>query len=146
MTDSIPRILSFGDIEIGDEIGPVTWIPTTEIVKRYAKAARIQDQRFIDPERARQVGFAKPIVPGPLSATQLAKILKDYFPGWRLKMMSTSFRTPVAHGDVLSCWGMITEKKQENGVDLVDCDIIIEKESGDRVIVGTAILVRRELS
>ena len=113
MTDHIQK--SFDDIEIGDEIGPVTWIPTTEIVKRYAKAARIQDRRFIDPERARQVGFAKPIVPGPLSATYMAKILKDYFPGWRLKMMSTSFRTPVAHDDVLSCWGMVTEKKQDNG-------------------------------
>ena len=31
----------------------------------------------------------------------------------------------------------------KRSVDLVDCDVIIEKESGDRAIVGTAILVRR---
>ena len=144
MTHRIQR--SFDSIEFGDEIGPITWVPTTDIVKRYAEAAQIKDTRFIDPERARQVGFAKPIVPGPLSATFLAKVLKDYFVGWRITTLNTSFRTPVAHGDTLSFWGMVTEKKHEEGVDLVDCDVVIENQNGDRVIVGTAIMTRREVS
>jgi acyl dehydratase len=137
--DTIPP-LPFDTVEFGDEIGPVSWVPTTDIVRRYAAAARVTDRRFIDPERARQVGFAKPIVPGPLSASFLAKVLRNHFVGWRIKMLSTSFRTPVAHGDRLSCWGMVTEKKLEDGVGLVDCDVVIENQNGDRVIVGTAIL------
>lgn len=132
--------LPFDAVEFGDEIGPVSWVPTTDTVRRYAAAAGVTDRRFIDPERARQVGFAKPIVPGPLSASFLAKVLKNHFVGWRITVLNTSFRTPVAHGDRLSCWGMVTEKKLEAGVGSVDCDVVIENQNGDRVIVGTAIL------
>ena len=35
---------------------------------------------------------------------------------------------------------MVTEKKLEDGVGSVDCDVVIENQNGDRVIVGTAIL------
>ncbi len=132
--------LPFDTVEFGDEIGPVNWVPTTDRVRRYAAAAGVTDRRFIDPERARQVGFARPIVPGPLSASFLAKVLKNHFVGWRLTMLNTSFRTPVAHGDMLSCWGMVTEKKLADGVGCVDCDVVIENQHGDRVLVGTAML------
>lgn len=132
--------LPFDAVEFCDEIGPVSWVPTRDIVRRYAAAAGVTDRRFIDPERARQVGFARPIVPGPLSASFLAKVLKNHFVGWRLTMLNTSFRTPVAHGDRLNCWGMVTEKKLENGVGCVDCDVVMENQNGDRVIVGTAVL------
>ena len=100
-----PPPLAFDTVEFGDEIGPVDWVPTTDIVRRYAAAAGVTDRRFIDPDRARQVGFAKPIVPGPLSASFLARVLRNHFVGWRIRMLNTSFRTPVAHGDTTELLG-----------------------------------------
>ncbi len=137
---------AFADVEIGDEIGPVTKITTSEVVVRYAKAARITDQRFIDPERARQTGFSQPIVPGPLSATFLAQIVTDHFPGWRLKNFQVSFRTPVKHGDTLNLWGNVTEKSgdEADGSATIHCDVIVENQHGDRAIVGTVILGMRK--
>lgn len=137
---------SFADIEIGDEIGPVTKTPTSEVVVRYAQAARITDQRFINPDRARQTGFSQPIVPGPLSATFMAQMVIDHFPGWRLRNFQVSFRAPVKHGDTLNLWGNVTEKSgdEADGSATLHCDVIVENQHGDRAIVGTVILGMRK--
>jgi acyl dehydratase len=135
----------FSDIDIGDEIGPVTRIPTTEMVLRYAEAAGIRELRFFfDPEQARQNGLERPIVPGPLTAGFLAQMLKDHFVGWQVRALQTTFRTPALHGEPLHLWGTVTEKTDQEGVPTVHCDLVAENERGDRVIVGTAILSRRE--
>jgi acyl dehydratase len=135
----------FSDIDIGDEIGPVTRIPTTEMVLRYAEAAGIRELRFFfDPEQARQNGLERPIVPGPLTAGFLAQMLKDHFVGWQVRALQTTFRTPALHGEPLHLWGTVTEKTDQDGVPTVHCDLVAENERGDRVIVGTAILSRRE--
>ena len=136
----------FAEIDIGDELGPVVRVPTTEVVKRYAQAARLYHGLpfFFDPEHARRSGFERPVVPGPLNATFLAQMLKDHFVGWQLRALNTSFRAPVAHGDTLTLWGTVTEKTWQDGVATVHCDVVIENDRGDRVVVGTAVLSRRE--
>lgn len=133
---------AFADIEIGDEIGPVAQTVTSEIVQRYADVVRIGDRRFIDASVAREKGFTHPIVPGPLSATLLAKLLTDHFCGWRLQTFQVSFRTPVRHGDTLNFWGNVTEKSGDEAENTaaISCDVVVENQNGDRVIVGTATL------
>ena len=136
---AIPKL--FSDIEIGDEIGPVTRVPTTEMVLRYAEAAGIRELRFFfDPEQARLNGLERPIVPGPLTAGFLAQMVKDYFAGWQLRALHTTFRTPALHGETLNLWGTVTEKIEQDGVATVHCDVVAENQRGDRVIVGTATL------
>ncbi|MEW6300911.1 MAG: MaoC family dehydratase [Thermodesulfobacteriota bacterium] len=141
MPDVTPKLLT--EIEIGDEIGPVTRTLTLADVQRYAAVTSLTDERFLKTEHANQMGFHRPIVPGPLSATLLAKLLTDSFPGWRLRSFQVSFRTPVGHGDTLSFWGTVTEKGETGGVAAVHCDVVAENQQGDRVIVGTATLVPR---
>lgn len=140
MNENLPK--AFADIEIGDDIGPVTRTVTAEIVQHYADVVRIGDRRFIDLNVAREKGFNQPIVPGPLSATLLAKLLTDHFSGWRLQTFQVSFRTPVRHGDTLNFWGNVTEKSggEVESTAAIHCDVIVENQHGDRVIVGTATL------
>jgi acyl dehydratase len=144
MNTHAPR--SFSEIEIGDEIGPVTRTPTTDMVRRYAEAVDLKELRFFfDPEAALKNGFERPIVPGPMTAGFMTQVLKDYFVGWRLKSMGTTFRTPALHGEPISIWGNVTELSVEDGIATVHCDIVVENPRGDRVAVGTAILTRRAL-
>ena len=140
MNANLPK--TFADIDIGDDIGPVTQTVTSEIVQHYADVVRIGDRRFIDPNVAREKGFNQPIVPGPLSATLLSKLLIDHFPGWRLQTFQVSFRTPVRHGDTLNFWGNVTEKSGDEveKTAAIHCDVVVENQHGDRVIVGTATL------
>lgn len=135
---------SFADIDIGDEIGPISRAVTLEAVQRYGAVAGLVDRRFLEIERAQQTGFRKPIVPGPLSTTFLAQMLIDHFPGWRLRSLHTTYRSPVGHGDMLTFGGMVTEKTEEDGVATVHCDVVVENEQGERAIVGTAILQLRQ--
>lgn len=141
MSDHIMR--AFDTIEIGDEIGPVSYSPTIEDIQRYASAVRMVDQRFMSQEVAQQRGFQQAIVPGPLSATFLARMLTEHFLGWRLQTFNISFRTPVRHGDSLSFWGTVTQKDEQQGVATIHCDMIVENGNGDRAIVGTATLQYR---
>ena len=128
------------EIEIGDEIGPLTYAPTMEDIQRYASVVRMVDQRFINPEVAQQRGFHQAIVPGPLSATFLARMLTEHFTGWRLQTFNISFRAPVRHGDILTCLGTVTQKDEHDGLATVHCDLVVENTNGDRALVGTATL------
>jgi hypothetical protein len=50
----------------------------------------------------------------------------------------------VRHGDTLNFWGNVTEKSGDEGESTasisIHCDVIVENQNGDRVIVGTATL------
>lgn len=133
------------EIEIGDEIGPFTYAPTLEDIQRYASVVRMVDRRFINPEVAQERGFQHAIVPGPLSATFLARMLTEHFTGWRLQTFNISFRAPVRHGDALTCLGTVTQKDEQDGIATVHCDLVAENTNGDRALVGTAILQPRLL-
>ncbi len=133
----------FDEIEIGDEIGPLTYAPTLDEIQRYAAVVRMVDQRFMSKEIAQQRGFEHPIVPGPLSATVLSRMLREYLPGWRLQTFNISFRAPVRHGDVLTCLGLVTQKEESDSVAIVHCDVFAENQNGDRALVGTATLTPR---
>ncbi len=134
----------FADIEIGDEIGPLTYAPTLADIQRYAAEVQMVDQRFMSQEIAQQRGFQHAIVPGPLSATFLVRLLTTHFPGWRLRAFTISFRAPVRHGDSLTCLGIVTQKEEQAGTPLVHCDLIAENPNGDRCLVGTAVLCPRQ--
>ncbi len=137
-----PQSKPFDDVEIGDEIGPVWKTPTKETVLRYADAVQITGLKFFFHQKdAEQAGLTTPIVPGPLSATYLCQMLKDFFVGWRVRSLHTMFRAPVRHGETIALWGMITEKNEEKGVPAVYCDLVVENERGERAITGTAVLV-----
>ena len=133
----------FADIDIGDEIGPLTYAPTSEDILRYGTEVRMVDQRFLSQEIAQQRGFQQAVVPGPLSATFLVRMLMTHFFGWRLQTLTISFRAPVRHGDVLTCVGTVTQKEEQEGTPLIHCDLIAENTNGDRCLVGTAILSPR---
>ena len=135
--------VSFADIDIGDEIGPLTYAPTPEDIQRYGTEVRMVDQRFLSQEIAQQRGFQHAVVPGPLSAASLVRMLTTHFFGWRLQMFTVSFRAPVRHGDTLTCVGTVTQKEAQGSIPRIHCDLIAENPHGDRCLVGTAVLCPR---
>lgn len=134
----------FADIEIGDEIGPLTYAPTLADIQRYGAEVRMVDQRFMSQEIAQQRGFQHAIVPGPLTSMFLARMLTNYFTGWRLQTFTISFRAPVRHGDTLTCVGTVTQKEEQAGTSIIHCDLVAENANGDRCLVGTAVLCPRQ--
>jgi acyl dehydratase len=134
---------SFDQVEIGDEIGPLTYSPTLADIQRYGTEVRMVDQRFMSQEIAQQRGFQHAVVPGPLSATFLIRLLTAHFCGWRFRTLTISFRAPVRHGDTLTCIGTVTQKEEQTGIPLIHCDLVAENTNGDHCLVGTAVLCPR---
>jgi hypothetical protein len=46
----------------------------------------------------------------------------------------------VPHNIPLLCSGVVTEKQDKDGDNLIYCDVLLTNEDGDRYVQGTAII------
>ncbi len=128
----------FEDIEVGDELEELEICPSTEDVVRYVKVARMESRRFTDDEYARGEGLGGAIIPGNMSLGFLSRMVAEFFPLGTVKTLTANFRATVPHNIPLLCSGVVTEKQEENGENLVYCDLVLTNEDGDRYVQGTA--------
>ena len=128
----------FDDIEIGDELEELEICPSTDDVVRYVNVARMANPRFTDDEYARQEGLAGAIIPGNMSLGFLSRMVAEFFPLGTVKGLTANFRATVPHNTPLLCSGVVTEKQEKDGENLVFCDLMLTNEEGDRYVQGTA--------
>lgn len=128
----------FDDVEIGDELEELEICPTTDDVIRYVNVARMANARFTDDEYARKEGLAGAIVPGNMSLGFLSRMVTEFFPLGTIKTLTANFRATVPHNTPLLCTGVVTEKQEKDGENLVFCDLMLTNEDGDRYVQGTA--------
>jgi acyl dehydratase len=132
------RVEYFDDVEIGDEIEELEICPTTADVVRYVQVAHMESGRFTNDEYARKEGLPGAIVPGNMSLGFLSRMLTDCFPRGTLKSLTANFRATVPHNTPLICSGVVTEKQDVDGENLIFCDVQLSNEDGDRYVQGTA--------
>lgn len=128
----------FDDVEIGDELEELEICPSTEDVVRYVNVARMASGRFTDHEYARNEGLPGAIIPGNMSLGFLSRMVAEFFPLGTIKNLTANFRATVPHNTPLICSGVVTEKAEENGENMVYCDLMLTNEDGDRYVQGTA--------
>jgi acyl dehydratase len=133
------------DIEPGDEIGPLIKSPDLAQVRAFLSVWRSEErngelsQRFTTGEGAGNIGFASPIVPGPMSFAFVSQLLTDWAgPLGRVLSLDLNYRRPTRHGEELKCIGLITDTREEGGQTLVKLDVFIEDPRGDRPTQGVA--------
>jgi hypothetical protein len=52
--------------------------------------------------------------------------------------LTANFRATVPHHVPLICSGVVTEKQEKDGKNIVFCDLQLTNEDGDRYVQGTA--------
>jgi hypothetical protein len=57
-----------------------------------------------------------------------------------VKDLDLVFRQPVPHNKPLKISATVTDTRQENGENLVECDILMTGAGGERYVGGTALL------
>jgi acyl dehydratase len=127
-----------GGIEVGHELGALRLTLSGEQVRRYAIVAGMPGGRFLSDEEARSEGLPGQIVPGNMSMALFSRLIGAAFPGATLKRLSATFRGLVRPGYALRIHGVVTEKHCTEHGDLVECDLILESDEGDRWVTGTA--------
>ena len=131
----------FEELDLGDEIGPLETQASDDQVSSFCRIwDRETPSRFTDPEVARQTGLPGPIVPGIMSMAIVARLFTDWAGPGVLKDLDLVFRQPVPHNQPLVVTGTITDTRQEDGENLVECDVLMTGAAGERYVGGKAIL------
>lgn len=131
----------FDDIDLGDEVEETERTIQTEQVKSFVSVWRTEtDGRFTDPERAVKLGLPEPIVPGPLTMGLLGQMILDWAPNATLHKLDVVFRGNLQHNKPVKIAGIVVEKEERDGQNIVECDVYILNDKGDRPVTGKATL------
>ena len=131
----------FEDVEMGDEIGPLEIEATDAGVLEFCQVWENRTpNRFTDQAIAEKARLPGPIVPGIMSMGLMARLLTDWAGAEALKDLDVVFRQPVPHHKPLKIAATVTDTREEDGENLVECDILMTGAEGERYVGGKAIV------
>jgi acyl dehydratase len=130
--------VTFDGIAVGDtqreEFPPLT----RTMFVRYAGASGDFNPMHHDDTIATQVGNPSVFGHGMLTMGLAARVIKDWFGPESIRRFRVRFAKQVWPGDVLTCVAQVTGKREEAGEHLVDLDLTVENQNGDKAITGSA--------
>ncbi len=134
---------NFADIQVGDEITPL--VKEVGMARMMAYGAATWDfiRLHYDADYAREYGFEAPFVDGQMMGGFLTQHVQDWAGvGAFLRKLAFRNRVMAYPGDSLTCHGVVTgvESTYEGG--MVECDLWIENQRGEKVVDAANALVR----
>ena len=131
----------FEDIDLGDEIGPIELVATDENVTTFCELwGNPMPNRFTSQEVAEKAGLPGPIVPGVMSMAIMSQALTDWAGPESLKDLDLVFRQPVPHNKPLLISATVIDTRQEEGDNVIECDVLMTGPAGERYVGGTALI------
>ena len=127
------------DLNEGVEIGPVVRQPTSQQLVKYAGASGDYYQIHYDKDFAQGTGLEDIILHGALKNAFLGSLVTDWMgPDGNLRRLSCQYRGMDIPGHAITARGVVTSKYENDGEYLVDCEIWLENENGQRTTPGRA--------
>jgi acyl dehydratase len=130
--------VSYESVSIGDEKREELPPLTRTMFVRYAGASGDFNPMHHDDTIATQVGNPSVFGHGMLTMGLAARVVKDWFGPEALRRFQVRFSKQVWPGDVLTCTAKVAGKREEGGDRLVDLDIEVVNQNGDKAITGAA--------
>jgi acyl dehydratase len=75
---------------------------------------------------------------GMLSMGFIGQLINDWAEVGNLREFGVRFRAITWPGDVITCKGTVTSKRQDCGKNLVDIEVWAENQKGEKTVAGTA--------
>lgn len=133
---------SFAKIEIGDAIPEMTHGPISRTrLALFAGASGDHNPIHLDEDAAKAGGLPGVIIHGMLMMAMLGQMLTKWVVQTQIKGFSNRFVAMARPGDTITASGVVAAKRQEDGKNLVDLDIIAQTQNGDVVLKGTATII-----
>ena len=129
------------DVREGMELPVLEKNPTTQQLVRYAGASGDYYQIHYDQEFARANGLPNVILHGALKNAFLGHLMTDWI-GERgtLKKLSVQYRGMDTPGAPIYAKGVVTKRYDEAGEHVVECEIWLENQKGEKTTPGTAVV------
>ena len=131
--------LVWDDVSEGLEIGPAVRRPSSQQLVKYAGASGDYYQIHYDKDFAQSTGLEDIILHGALKNAFLGTLVTDWM-GSRgnLRKLSCQYRGMDIPGRPITARGVVTGKYEDDGEYMVDCEIWLENEEGQRTTTGRA--------
>ena len=126
---------SLQDIAVGDSLPTLEKKIRLPDMMAYGAATWDFARIHYDAAYARSQGLPGPVVDGQMLGAFLAQMVQQWA-GPRSFLQSLSFqnRGVVLTGNVLTCGGSVAEIRQGNVSILIDCDLWLDNQKGERVL------------
>lgn len=132
-------MIRFDDIDVGDAIAPLAKPAISRLqLALYASAGADHNPIHQDEEAARIGGLPGVIAHGMLPLGFLGQMLSQWVPQRQIRSLSARFVAMSFPGDVLTCTGTVAAKRTESGDQLVDLDLAVQNQNGEKVQQGKA--------
>ena len=131
-------------VTAGTEL-PAYDVPSVSAEKMKTMAALLSDPTAIhwDVETLQALGMGdRPVNQGPLNMGYVMNAVTAWAGGPRsLRRLRVRFLGTVLAGQHLRVRGTVSGLREEEGVRLADCDVVLEVVDGDAVVSGSATVV-----
>lgn len=132
----------FEDVNVGDEIPALDKNCSTQQLVMWAGASGDFYQIHYDTQFAKSTGLDGVIVHGALKNAFLGHLLHNWIaPGGFLRKFGCQYRGMDYPGQDLVCRGVVTKKYVDGSQHVVDVDVWVENDSGQKTTPGTATVV-----
>ena len=139
----IEKAKRFEDIQVGDEITPL--VKEIGMARMMAYGAATWDfiRLHYDADYARELGFEAPFVDGQMMGGFLTQHIQDWAgPGAFLRKLAFRNRVMAYPGDSLTCHGVVTDVLSTEEGGMVECDLWMENQRGEKVVDPASALLR----
>ena len=127
------------DVKEGTELTSVVKNPTTQQLVKYAGASGDYYQIHYDQDFAKSNNLDGVILHGALKNAFLGHLVTKWMgPQGDLKRLACQYRGMDMPGSPVTAKGVVTRKYQEQGANLVDCEIWLENKDGEKTTPGSA--------
>jgi acyl dehydratase len=130
--------VNFDALSVGEARSEEFPALTRTMFVKYAGASGDFNPMHHDDTIASQVGNPSVFGHGMLSMGLAARVVKDWFGPEAIRRLQVRFAKQVWPGDVLTCKATVIGKRDDNGEHVVDLDLVVENQNGDKAITGSA--------
>jgi len=137
------EVRHYEDVQIGDEITPL--VKEIGLARMMAYGAATWDfiRLHYDADYARELGFEAPFVDGQMMGGFLTQHIQDWAgPEAFLRKLAFRNRVMAYPGDSLTCRGVVTDVSATDEGGMVECDLWVENQRGEKVVDPASALLR----
>ncbi|MBE7517733.1 MAG: MaoC family dehydratase [Thermoflexaceae bacterium] len=115
----------FEDIKVDDELEPLERMPSEDTAIDFFGRGNPTNPAFADAEAGRRQGFGGALVPGLLKISWMAEYAGRWAgPEASVKSIRVAFRRPDIAGKPLVLAGRVVDKRQEDGRNVVELEVV----------------------
>ncbi|OAI40092.1 hypothetical protein AYO38_06460 [bacterium SCGC AG-212-C10] len=134
--------LYYEDINVNDEVPPVERMPTEDHAVDFFGRENPHNPAFSDAEAGKRLGVGGALVPGMLKIAWMTQYVSDWVgPDSLVTSIRVAYRRPDIAGRPLTLAGRVVDKRQEDGSNIVELEVVTLANGEPSVRGNVAVVV-----